>query len=135
MEKERKIKRKKLLCKCISMRRDNVNLIKCFACQCTRTHTQNYLLCAYVYVHKILNGAAISIRKHSIMANKYLKIVMRRISISSVSVQAFQLFNFIGNSLLVWHLFECCWCSVVCVAPIQLSSITWIAANYLRFIH
>lgn len=81
------------------------------------------MLCACLY--GILNGATISIRKHSIMANKYLKIAMRRTPISFDAAEAFQLFNFIGIGLSVgihFYLIVVVWqrCSVVCVAPIQL---------------
>lgn len=111
---------------------DKVRLL--LIAQHARKLTENYMRCACLY--GILDGATISIRKQSIMANKYLKIAMRRTPISCDAVEAFQLFNFIGIGLLMPYTF---------IRKLLLGDRLrstrrallnkWIAANYLRFIH
>lgn len=93
---------------------DNVNSIKCFASHCTAL----YAVCLFIW--NSLRGYHFHSKAPSIMANKYLKIAMRRTPISFDSARAFQLFNFIGIGLSVGihnSLFEC---SVVYAAPIEL---------------
>lgn len=103
-----------------SMRQRQFDKVFCFSLHSAHTHTQRELYTVCLFIWNSLRGYHFHSKAPSIMANKYLKIAMRRTPISFDSARAFQLFNFIGIGLSFGihnSLFEC---SVVCAAPIEL---------------